>query len=80
MTEFEAMVSVVGGLSIGFLLILIFIWFIDIKERERMIEHIENKESDNNKPPIKLTPIDTTTHRQPTKMDFIKANKESDND
>ena len=47
MTEFEAMVSVVGGLSIGFLLILIFIWFIDIKERERMNEYVENKELDN---------------------------------
>ena len=32
---------------------------------------------DANKPPIKLTPIDTTTHRQTTKMDFIKANKEA---
>lgn len=47
MTEFQAIVSVVGGLSIGFLLILIFIWFIDIKERERMNEYIKNKESEN---------------------------------
>lgn len=47
MTQFEAMVSVVGGLSIGFLLILIFIWFIDIKERERMNEYVENKEHNN---------------------------------
>tara|TARA_R100000664_G_scaffold24461_1_gene34263 strand:- start:885 stop:1031 length:147 start_codon:yes stop_codon:yes gene_type:complete len=47
MTEFQAIVSVVGGLSIGFLLILIFIWFIDIKEREQMNEYIENKESEN---------------------------------
>ena len=44
MTEFEAMVSVIGGLSIGFLIILIFIWFIDIKEREARREYLENEE------------------------------------
>ena len=52
----------------------------DLYNGGKYFDQIANKlkaHLDANKPPIKLTPIDTTTHRKTTKMDFIKANKEA---